>query len=47
MSLFAFDDSGAPADVADYTTLVILHGCAFNKSEHILLVLRIDITGMS
>ncbi|KLO13272.1 hypothetical protein SCHPADRAFT_890150 [Schizopora paradoxa] len=31
MSVFAFDDSGAPTDAILYTTLVILHGCAFSK----------------
>ncbi|KLO13268.1 hypothetical protein SCHPADRAFT_372631 [Schizopora paradoxa] len=31
-SPFTFDDSGAPVSVLDYTTLVVLHGCAFNKN---------------
>jgi len=31
MSNYAFNDSGAPASTPNYTTLVILHGCAFSK----------------
>ncbi|KLO13273.1 hypothetical protein SCHPADRAFT_997491 [Schizopora paradoxa] len=32
MSVFAYDDSGAPVDTVNYTTLVILHGTGFNKN---------------
>lgn len=39
MSVFAYDDSGAPEGIVIYTTLVILHGTGFNKSPSYLPLL--------